>query len=212
MLEVCEQRLEAFNAYLHEQEYSTATIKKYLRDVRLLARFCGGIVCQKAVLVAFKDDLIKRGYAASSINSMLASVNQFLVFSQKVEWRVRYIKIQKTLFLSKDRELKQSEYMRLIQVAEEHGNKRLSVILQTICVTGIRVSELRAITVESLKSGCAQIWSKGKLRQILIPAKLCQLLKAYCKMKGITAGAVFVTRGGKVLDRSNLWKMMKRLA
>ena len=212
MLNLDAERIEGFRLYLEEKERSKATIEKYMRDIRMLVRFCGETIRQKTELLAYKEHLIGSGYAIASINSMLASINSLLIYMKHPEWRMRYLKIQRSLFVNKDKELTHSEYMRMIEKAEEIGNERMAMLLQTICSTGIRISELRAITVESLKCRQARIWSKGKLRQILLPAKLCQLLKAYCKKRRIYTGMVFITRSGQAIDRSNLWKMMKRLA
>ncbi len=205
------EELESFRAYLQERECSAATVAKYMRDVRQLAEFCGGIIKEKGILIAFKEELQTRGYAAVSVNSMLASVNCYLAFAGHTEWKLRYLKVQRTNFVCKEKELTEQEYHRLVETARAMGNVRLAMLVQTICATGIRVSEVRAITVESLRTGQAEIRNKGRIRIILLPKRLCADLLKYCRERGISKGQIFVTRSGRPLDRSNIWKMMKRL-
>ena len=205
------EELESFRAYLQERECSAATVAKYMRDVRQLAEFCGGIIKEKGILIAFKEELQTRGYAAVSVNSMLASVNCYLAFAGHTEWKLRYLKVQRTNFVCKEKELTEQEYHRLVETARAMGNVRLAMLVQTICATGIRVSEVRAITVESLRTGQAEIRNKGRIRIILLPKRLCANLLKYCRERGISRGHVFVTKSGRPLDRSNIWKMMKRL-
>ena len=211
MFQIEREGLEGFRAYLLERECSGATVAKYMRDVGLLAAFCGGKVADKGTLIAFKEWLQAKGYAASSVNSMLAAVNAYLVCAGHPAWKLRYLKVQRMNFAAKERELTQTEYRRLVETAEGMGNGRLAMLVQTICATGIRVSEVRAITVESLLAGQAEIRNKGRIRVILLPKKLCGALLKYCRKRGITKGQVFVTRSGRPMDRSNIWKMMKRL-
>lgn len=207
-----EESIKQFGCYLEEQECSRATIAKYLRDARRLAEFCRGAPADKAQLIAFKQHLQKAGYAPSSVNSMLAAVNCYLKYAGHPEWKLRFLKIRRGTFANRSKELSQDEYERMVSKALEHGDDRLALLLQTICATGIRVSELQAISVESLNSGRAELRSKGKIRMILIPRKLCQMLRRYCREQRITDGCVFVTKNGQPLDRSNIWKMMKRAA
>ena len=206
------RELERFRAHLQEGESSAATVEKYLRDVRQLAIFCGGELKSKGQLVAFKEDLQRRGYAPGSVNSMLAAVNRFLRFAGKSAWKLRFLKVQRRTFVGRERQLTQGDYEKLVRAAKEKGDLRLAMLLQTICATGIRVSETGAVTVESVRRGRAEIRSKGKIRVILLPRALCRELARYCEARGIDSGPVFVTRSGRTLDRSNIWKMMKRLA
>ena len=194
MIYLDEESLKQFECYLREQECSQATIAKYLRDVTRLAEFCRGAPVDKAQLIAFKQHLQKAGYAPSSVNSMLAAVNCYLKYMGHPEWKLRFLKIQRGTFSNRSKELSQDEYERMVSKALEHGDQRLALLLQTICATGIRVSELQAITAESLDSGRAELRSKGKIRMILIPRKLCQMLRRYCREQGITDGCVFVTK------------------
>ena len=211
MFPIERNELDSFRTYLQERECSGATVSKYMRDVGQLAAFCGGQIEGKCTLIAFKEELQAKGYAASSVNSMLAAVNCYLCFAGHPEWKLRYLKVQRTNFSTKERELTQTEYRRLVETAEGKGDSRLAMLVQTICSTGIRVSEVRAITVESLLARQAEIRNKGRIRVILLPKKLCSILLKYCRKRGITKGQVFVTRSGRPMDRSNIWKMMKRL-
>ena len=212
MIQVDTKAMNAFREHLVEQECSGATVNKYMRDVGQLALFCGGQAEDKASLIAFKEELQERGYAPASINSMLTAVNRFLEFSGRPEWKLRLLRLQRTNFIDGDRELTQRDYEKLLMAAKRMGDERLEMLVQTIGSTGIRVSEVRAITVESARRRQAEIRCKGKIRTILMPKKLCKILLAYCKRHGIRSGQIFVTRAGKPLDRSNIWKSMKRLA
>ena len=205
------EQIEAFRTYLVERECAGATVAKYMHDVGVLVSYCGGRIEDKNTLIAFKEHLQDRGYAPSSVNSMLAAVNSFLTYIGRPEWRLRYLKAPRSTFCGREKELTQKDYERLVEAAKRQGDERLELLVQTICVTGIRVSEVRAITVESLKRGRAEIRNKGRIRTILLPKKLCEVLTAYCKEWTIGSGPIFVTRTGRPLDRSNIWKMMKRL-
>ncbi len=206
------EMMEGFRAYLVERECAGATVAKYIHDVEMLAAFCGGEITDKNTLIAFKQHLQERGYAPASINSMLAAVNRFLAFAGFPQWKLRYLKAPRSTFCGKERELTRRDYERLVSAAKHAGNRRLELLVQTMCATGIRVSEVQAVTVESLRCGQAEIHNKGRIRTILLPKKLCGLLLTYCKERAIRSGPVFVTRTGKPLDRSNIWKSMKRLA
>lgn len=150
-------------------------------------------------------------YAPSSINTMLAAMNGLLDFCGLAALKVKPLKIQRSLFSDGEKELTREEYIRLIHAAEQDGSERLSLVIQTICAIGIRVSELQFITAEAIQSGRAEISNKGKRRTIFLPGKLCRLLKKYLKKEKRTTGAVFVTRTGKPLNRSNIWRDMKAL-
>ena len=211
MLVITDADLAAFRLSLTEREYSPATVAKYAHDARALMEYAPDGIPDKAALCGFRTHLAERGYAAASVNSMLGAVNLFLAFLGS-DWRLKYLRVQRKTFLPAEKELSQAEYERLVRAADAKGDKRLAMLAQTLCALGLRVSELRAVTVESLRSGEAHIQNKGKLRTILIPDALCRRLAAYCKERGIVSGSVFVTRTGKPLDRSNVWKMLKKLA
>ena len=211
MLSITTASLDAFIKHLREQEYSPATIAKYAHDVRALLQYAPEGIKDKEHLNGFRAYLEEQGYSGASVNSMLGAVNRFLAFLGS-DWRLRYVRVQRRAFLPADRELSRQEYERLVSAALNRGDKRLALIVQTLCALGLRISELKAVTVESLAAGEASIQNKGKLRTILIPDALCKKLRAWCGERGISAGCVFVTRSGRALDRSNVWKMLKRLA
>lgn len=199
-----------FEQYLLNEEKSTATIQKYLRDIRCFASFLAEQEICKEKTVAYKAYLTEI-YAPASVNSMLIALNRFLKFIGMEDCCVRLLKIQRQIYSSEDQELTREEYVRLVNAARQKGNERLNLILQTICGTGIRVSELRYITAEAVQEGRAVVNCKNKMRVIFIPAAIQKLLKPYMKKSGITAGAVFITKSGKPLNRSNIWRDMKNL-
>lgn len=202
--------IDAFAAHLREQERSAATIQKYVHDVQHLVAFLAGREISKGLLLEWKETLLD-AYAPASVNTMLAAVNRFLSFCGQGELRLRKLKIQKSLFLSEEKELTKAEYVRLVQAAERRENERLSLVIQTICATGIRVSELPFITAEAVQRGRAEVSNKGKRRAVFLPDKLRRLLRAYLQRQKITAGAVFLSKNGRPLDRSNIWRDMKSL-
>lgn len=206
-----EAMIDRFLEKLREDEKAEATIEKYIRDVRAFYTFVGGTgKIDKSVMIRYKEYLTDR-YAAASVNSMLAAVNVFL---REMEWYdciVKSLKIQKEAFRAKERDLSKEEYYRLLSAAEKKGNMRLSLIMQTICSTGIRISELRFITMEAINMGYAKVCSKGKQRTVLLPEMLCKKLKHYGWKKKIKRGSIFITRNGNPMDRSNIWHEMKEL-
>lgn len=213
--EITKTNVKSFESWLQREERSQGTIEKYLRDLRAFCRFGAEQNATaeelKEKLASWKDYLIRSGYAVVTVNSMLTAVNGFFRFMGWEECRVRPVRRQRRIFSDEKKELSKSEYMCLLRAAEEEGNQRLYYILQTIAATGIRVSELPFITVESLKTGRSEVQCKGKLRVILLTRKLCRALQGYCRKKGIQSGPVFITRSGKPVNRSNIWSEMKRL-
>lgn len=206
-----EAMIDEFRLRLEEEEKSSATIDKYIRDVRTFFVYAGVTESiNKTTMIAYKEYLITK-YAAASVNSMLTSVNIFL---KEMNWHdcvVKILKIQKEAFRAKERDLTKEEYYRLVRAAEKKGNIRLSLIMQTIGSTGIRISELKYITVAAINMGYASVCSKGKRRTVLLPEALCQKLKHYVREKKIQRGSIFVTRTGKNVDRSNVCHEMKAL-
>ena len=209
------EALKQYEAYLVCRERSKVTVEKYRRDIRMFVDFLqrNGVVkgsdITKESVIAYKEELIAKGYAVRSINSMLAGVNGLLTFLGWADARVGTLKLQKEIFCKEDQELSKQEYKRLLRAAE--GNVRLRMVLQTICSTGIRVSELRFFTVEHVKRGTVQVCCKNKSRTILIPEELRKKLLCFAGQQRITAGCIFRTRNGKQLDRSNIWSEMKTL-
>ena len=199
-----------FRKHLILEEKSPATVEKYLRDIRAFAGYMqGGAVC-KAAVIDYKK-LLQKKYAVRSANSILASINGLFSFLGWHELRVKTVKLQRQVFCPEEKELTRAEYMRLCRTAERRGNRRLSLILQTICGTGIRVSELRHITVEAARSGEATVSCKGKTRVVFIVKELKQKLLRYAAEQGIRNGMIFVTRTGKAVSRTNIWREMKSL-
>lgn len=202
--------LERYEDYLRQEERSANTVGKYVRDLRAFFSFQGEMPLTKEQVLCWKERLAA-SYAPASVNSMLAAVNSFLVWAGRPECRVKLIRIQREVFLEPEKELTQREYARLVDAAGREGKERLSAVLQTICATGIRVSELQFVTVEAVQSGRAEVNCKGKRRTVFLPDRLRTLLSRYAKKQKRTAGPVFVTRTGKPLDRSNIWRDMKAL-
>ncbi len=199
-----------FETYLRREERSENTIAKYVRDLRALFSFLDGKEMDKDLLLSWKGHLIE-AYAPASVNSMLAAVNTFLDFAGLSGLKVKPLKIQREIFSRPEKELTREEYRRLVEAAEREHNRRLSLLLQTICATGIRVSELQFITVEALQTGRAFVDCKGKTRTVFLPVALIRVLRSYCRMQGIKNGVVFRTKNGSPLDRSNIWRDMKAL-
>lgn len=202
--------IEKYLTHLRELERSPLTISKYAHDLNALLTYLGDMPLTKAALIGWKEQL-STALAPTSINSMLVAVNGFLQFFGWQELKVKLLKIQRTVFIDEEKELTRTEYERLVRAAERQENERLSLVIQTICSTGIRVSELRFITVEAVRVGRVEITNKGKRRTIFLPGSLCRVLTAYLKKHRKQKGTVFTTRTGKPLDRSNIWKDMKKL-
>lgn len=204
------KEIERFRNYLQEEEKSENTLEKYIRDVTAFSAFCDEAITKDTV-IAYKQSLIDGGYAVRSINSMLASINSLLSFLGWYELRVKSLKIQQQVFCPEEKELTKAEYERLCRTAEKKQNERLCLILQTICGTGIRVSELQFITVEAVRKGEAMVSLKGKARSIFIVRDLQKKLLHYISEQHIMTGAIFITRTGKPMSRTNIWREMKNL-
>lgn len=203
------QNLRDYHKYLQREEKSNVTIEKYIRDVRMFINFLDQRSITKNTTLEFKKMLIEKGYAVSSVNSMLASLNNYLEYLNLSQYKVKNIKTQRKTYCDEEKILTKEEYQKLVKSSEKHP--LLKLILQTICATGIRVSELQYFTVESAKHGEVSVNCKNKIRTILIPGKLRKLILNYAKKNQIKSGAIFVTKNGKPIDRSNIWKMMKSL-
>ena len=204
------KEIEKFRNYLREEEKSENTQEKYIRDVTAFSAFCDGTITKDTV-IAYKQSLIEGGYAVRSINSMLASLNSLFSFLGWYELRVKSLKVQQQVFCPEEKELTKAEYERLCRTAERKQNERLCLILQTICGTGIRVSELQFITVEAVRKGEATVSLKGKTRSIFIVRDLQKKLLRYISEQHIMTGAIFITRTGKPMSRTNIWREMKSL-
>lgn len=202
--------IEKFKNFLENEEKAQATIEKYIRDIKNFQAWLDGKEVTKQLVLKYKNYIIEQ-YAPSSANSMLSSINAFFIYMEWYECKVKTFKIQKQIFANKDKELSKKEYERLLNAAKSKNNQKLYLLMQTICGTGIRVSELKCITIESVKRGQANISCKGKMRVVILPDRLCVALKKYAKEESITTGSIFVSKGGRPLDRSNIWKMLKTL-
>lgn len=202
--------IDRYLTHLREQERSAATLQKYRHDLNELCGYLHNAPLNKSTLIDWKELLISK-YAPATVNSMLIAVNGYLRFYGWQGLSVKLLKVQKALFIDESKELTKAEYDRLVQEAQRKNNERLALVIQTLCATGIRVSELRFITVESVQNGRVEISSKGKRRMVFLPDKLRQLLRNYVRKQKKTAGVVFTTRTGRPLDRSNIWRDMKGL-
>jgi len=201
----------AFEHYLYAEEHESGTIEKYMRDVRAFAAWLDGCPLNKETVVGWKEHLRAAGYAPSTVNSMLIAVNQFFHFRGWDELRVKTLRLQRRIFRSRDRELTREEYVRLLETAHTLGRERLALLMETICATGIRVSEVRYITVEAAQAGRAEIALKGKVRTILLPGKLRRKLLKYAKKQKTVSGQIFLTRNGKGMSRRQIWAEMKAI-
>ena len=206
-----EKMIEDFSCYLKSEEKSKNTIAKYLRDVRAFAEYLSGAEITKETVIAYKNKLLSENYAVRSMNSMLASLNSLFSFLGWSDCKVKSIKLQRQIYCPEEKELTKAEYMRLVNTAKQKSNERLSLILQTICGTGIRVSELQYITVEAVKRGEAVVSLKGKTRSVFIVKELRKKLLRYAAEQGIQSGSIFITRTGKPISRTNIWREMKGL-
>lgn len=204
------KKIKEYEVYLMEQEKSLLTIKKYIQDLKRMYKYFEDKELSKITLIEWKN-VLTESYSSSSVNTILAAANGFLEFNGWCDLKIKPLKIQKNIFCDEKKELTRDDYFRLIKAAEKSNNKRLSLIIQTICATGIRVSELRFITVEAVYNRKAEINNKGKRRIIFIPVKLSKILKKYIRKQKIYSGVIFITKGGKPVDRSNIWREMKNL-
>lgn len=202
-----------YEDYLRERERSEGTVRQYLRDVEhfFKQQKSDSAMPDSCRLQDWKEGLIEQGYAVSSINGMIAAVNGLLCCLGLEREKLKPLRQQRKIFCRKERQLSREEYLRLVNTALQKGDRRLALVLQTICSTGIRISELQYITVETLRHRRATVHNKGKIREILLPRQLCAELKGWAKAVHIRSGPVFVTRNGLPLDRSNVWSQMKGL-
>ncbi len=210
MREITEPMIKLYENYLLNEEKSTATLHKYIHDVNAFMLWLGARELNKLAVLEYKEGIIEK-YAPASVNSMISSLNSFFIFNNWHDLKVKALKIQRQIFANKDKELTKAEYERLLTAAKQKKNQRLYYLMQTICSTGIRVSELKYITTDAVKKGQAIINCKGKMRVVILPRELCKMLKRYVKENVIKNGSVFVSRNGKALDRSHIWQMLKGL-
>ena len=203
--------LTAYDRWLRQEERADATREKYLRSIRTFAAWLGGAAVTKDVVTEWKAYLVQQRQAPSTINTALAALNGLFRFLGWEDCRAKFLKVQRCIFRAPERELTRAEYDRLLAAAEKSGDARLVLLMESICATGIRVSEVKYLTVEAAQCGRAEVALKGKIRTILLPAKLCRKLLKYAKKQKIARGEIFLTTGGKGMDRRQIWSAMKRL-
>lgn len=208
---ITKQTMDRFYEYLIEEERSSGTIEKYIRDVRLLQSWLGSDPVTKENAARWKQELLQSGRAPSTVNSMLAAANTYFRFMGWDELKLKSIRLQRRFFRENERELTKAEYQLLMETAKKRGDERLALLMETICATGIRVSEVPYITTDVIKKGRARISMKGKLRTILIPAQLCRKLRKYATKHRIGRGEIFLTKNGTRLERKQIWAQMKAL-
>ena len=208
---ITKEAIEWFKAYPHKEERSAGTVDNYLRNVRELAAWLAGQAVTKERLVAWKDALQAKNLQPTTVNAKLAAIGCFLRFMGWQDCQVRFLRVQRRVFRDKEKELTKEEYEKLLAVAHGRGNERLALLLETICATGVRVSEVQYITVEAARRGRAEVTMKGKIRTILIPNKLCRKLLKYAKKTKAASGKIFPTRNGTALSRKQIWAEMKSL-
>lgn len=205
------EQIGSYETYLRTEERCAGTREKYLRDIRNFACFLRDGELTKETVIAWREELIKNHYAPVTINSMIAALNGFFRHIERDDCRLRFLKIQRKLFREKSKELTRAEYDRLIEAAYSTGKERLALLMETICASGIRVSEVKYITVEAARSGKTEISLKGKIRSIILPNKLCRKLLQYAKKQKIAAGEIFLTSNGKSMSRGQIWTEMKKI-
>jgi len=204
-------QLVLFQQHLAGEEREQSTIEKYIREIRFFQTWLTGRSVTAEIVARWKNYLRAEGYQPESINSKLSALNKFFSFIGWAECRMKYLKIQRKLFRGTERELTKAEYIRLLETANSGGKVRLALLIETICATGIRVSEVKYITEEAIQAGRADIALKGKIRTILLPGKLCRKLQKYARKQKITSGEIFLTRSGKGISRRQIWAEMKAL-
>ena len=210
-LQLTEQAFDQFEDYLRHDEREESTIEAYLRSLTRFAEWADGRAVTKELAMEWKTALAEAGYRPISVNAMLAAVNKFFTCMGREDCKVKYLKLQRQMFRKSEKDLSKEEYQRLVQAAHEKGDLRMELILETICATGIRVGELKYITVEAIRAGVAEIALKGKIRTILLPHRLCRKLQKYAKQQKIASGKLFLTQDGLPVSRQSIWTRMKAL-
>ena len=205
------EAIQSYEDYLRREEKATGTREKYLRDVKLFRAWLGEREVTKEAVAGWREHLAAQGYSPATVNSMLAALNSLFRFLTWEECRVKFLKIQRRMFREPDRELTRPEYDRLLAAAQAAGLERLALLMETICATGVRVSEVKYFTVEAARRGRAEIRLKGKIRTILLPNKLCRKLLKYAKKQKTVSGEIFLTRNGTSLSRRQIWAELKQL-
>ena len=210
-MSVSKSDLAGFADCLKNGDRSPGTIEKYLHDASDFALWLGQRELTRDTAVQWREFLLQQNYAPVTINSMLSAVNSLFKFLGRGDCRIRFLRVQRRAFREQSRELTRAEYQKLLDTAAEQGQERLGLLMETICATGIRVSEVQYITVEAARRGRAEISLKGKIRTILLPSKLCRKLLKYARKQKTASGEIFLTRSGKPVSRRQIWREMKTL-
>lgn len=210
-MQLTQREFDQFEDYLRHDEREESTIDAYLRSLTRFAEWADGRAVTKELAMEWKTALSEAGYRPISVNAMLAAVNKFFTCMGREDCKVKYLKLQRQMFRKSEKDLSKEEYQRLVQAAHEKGDLRMELILETICATGIRVGELKYITVEAVRAGVAEIALKGKIRTILLPHRLCRKLQKYAKQQKIASGKLFLTQDGLPVSRQSIWTRMKAL-
>lgn len=210
-MQLTQREFDQFEDYLRHDEREESTIEAYLRSLTRFAEWADGRAVTKELAMEWKAALAESGYRPISVNAMLAAVNKFFTCMGREDCKVKYLKLQRQMFRKSEKDLSKEEYQRLVQAAHEKGDLRMELILETICATGIRVGELKYITVEAVRAGVAEIALKGKIRTILLPHRLCRKLQKYAKQQKIASGKIFLTQDGLPVSRQSIWTRMKAL-
>ena len=210
-MQLTQREFDQFEDYLRHDEREESTIEAYLRSLTRFAEWADGRAVTKELAMEWKTALSEAGYRPISVNAMLAAVNKFFTCMGREDCKVKYLKLQRQMFRKSEKDLSKEEYQRLVQAAHEKGDLRMELILETICATGIRVGELKYITVEAVRAGVAEIALKGKIRTILLPHRLCRKLQKYAKQQKIASGKLFLTQDGLPISRQSIWTRMKAL-
>ena len=210
-MQLTQREFDQFEDYLRHDEREESTIEAYLRSLTRFAEWADGRTITKELAMEWKTALAEAGYRPISVNAMLAAVNKFFICMGREDCKVKYLKLQRQRFRKSEKDLSKEEYQRLVQAAHEKGDLRMELILETICATGIRVGELKYITVEAVRAGVAEIALKGKIRTILLPHRLCRKLQKYAKQQKIASGKIFLTQDGLPVSRQSIWTRMKAL-
>ena len=210
-MQLTQREFDQFEDYLRHDEREESTIEAYLRSLTRFAEWADGRAVTKELAMEWKTALSEAGYRPISVNAMLAAVNKFFTCMGREDCKVKYLKLQRQMFRKSEKDLSKEEYQRLVQAAHEKGDLRMELILETICATGIRVGELKYITVEAVRAGVAEIALKEKIRTILLPHRLCRKLQKYAKQQKIASGKIFLTQDGLPVSRQSIWTRMKAL-
>ena len=210
-MQLTQREFDQFEDYLRHDEREESTIEAYLRSLTRFAEWADGRAVTKELAMEWKTALSESGYRPISVNAMLAAVNKFFTCMGREDCKVKYLKLQRQMFRKSEKDLSKEEYQRLVQAAHEKGDLRMELILETICATGIRVGELKYITVEAIRAGVAEIALKGKIRTILLPHRLCRKLQKYARQQKIASGKIFLTQDGLPVSRQYVWTRMKAL-